>query len=94
MNTIHENLAQDLRIILKSPRIEAIALILILRPFGNSTHFPLNMNLLSGVTRNRRMTVLYHKAYCETKELRALSEEGLDPAFSYNRDFISDESLD
>lgn len=86
--------AQDLRMILKSPRIEAIALILILGPFGNSPHFPVNMNLVSGVARNRRMTVLYHKAYCETKELRALSEEGLDPAFLYNRDFISDESLD
>lgn len=80
--------------ILKSPRIETIALILILGPFGNSPHLPVNMNLVSGVTRNRRMTVLHHKAYCETKELHALSEEGLDPAFLYNRDFTSDESLD
>lgn len=79
--------------ILKSPHIEAIALILILGPFGNSTHFPVNVNLVSRVTRNRGMTVICCKAYCETKELHALSEEGLDPAFLCNRDFISDESL-
>lgn len=72
MNIIHEDVAQDMRIILKSPHIEAIPLILALGPFGNSAHQTVNMNLLTGVTGTHGVARLYCKPFCETKELHAL----------------------